>query len=375
VHVITESTPFGGAQRNTLLTLKGLKHSGYQTELICGPDGPLIQEVEALKIKVHVINELIRNILPEKDFIAFYKLCKLFKSGNYKLVHTHSTKAGILGRLAAWKVGIPSVVHTIHGVPFEMNGDYKSRIYVRLEKLVGMKTHAIICVGEDLKNEVSKWKIIQKEKLHTIYSGIDLNSYVPRRPATQMKQELGIEEAWPIVGSIGRLSKQKAQHYLIDAISHLAKKYSKIKLILIGNGELRCQLDKQVYDKGLSSHIIFLGERDDIPDLLNILDVYAMSSLWEGVGRALTEAMYCRVPIVATPVNGVKELIRHEVTGLLTPVRDSHRLATSIERLVVDRPLAQCMAINAHRMAAELMGGDRMVSAIENLYERLTRNG
>jgi glycosyltransferase involved in cell wall biosynthesis len=371
VHVITESTPFGGAQRNTLLTLKGLMRDGYQTELVCGPGGPLIREAEALGVRVHVIDELIRQVQPAQDCRALFKLYKLFKSQKYGLVHTHSTKAGLLGRLAAWWAGVPSIVHTIHGVPFEMNGDYKSRFYIYVERLMGLMTHCVICVGGILRQEVAAWKMVPRGKSCTIYSGIDLDKYIPQRSAAEMKQELKLEDAWPIVGCIGRLSEQKAQYYLVDAISHLAGKYPQIRLILVGDGELRSQLARQVCDKRLLSHVLLLGERDDIADLLNIFDVYAMSSQWEGVGRALTEAMYCGLPIVATPVNGVKELIQHEVTGLLTPTRDSHGLATSIERLVADRNLARHLGSNAHQVAAELMGGERMIKAIEEVYRNL----
>jgi glycosyltransferase involved in cell wall biosynthesis len=370
-HVITESTPFGGAQRNTLLTLKGLTRDGYRAELICGPRGELIREAEAINVKVHVVDELIRQIDPSKDCWALLTLYKLFKSHKYDIVHTHSTKAGLVGRLAAWWAGIPSIIHTVHGVPFEMAGNYRSKLYITLEKLIGLVTDRVICVGEILRQEVATWNIVPSQKLSTIYSGIDLSEYISRRSTIQMKQELGIEDAWPIIGCIGRLSDQKAQHYLVDAISNLTKKYPKIKLILIGDGECRHQLEKQIFDKELLSHVILLGDRDDIADLLNIFDIYAMSSLWEGVGRALTEAMYWGLPIVSTPVNGVKELIDHEVTGLLTPTRDPNALAGSIDRLLVDVDLAKQIGSNARERVEEFMGGERMIKAIEEVYSHL----
>jgi glycosyltransferase involved in cell wall biosynthesis len=371
VHVITESAPFGGAQRNTLLTLKGLMRDGYQTELICGPGGPLIREAQAVEVRVHVIDELVRPVDPPKDSRAFLKLYRLFKSEKYGIVHTHSTKAGFLGRMAAWCAGVPCIVHTIHGVPFEMNGDYKSRFYINLERAMGLITHCVICVGDVLRQEVAAWKMMPRRKLCTIYSGIDLGEYIPQRSSTQVKQELGLEHVWPIVGCIGRLSEQKAQHYLVDAISHLTEKYPQITLVLVGDGELRSQLDRQICDNGLSSHVLLLGERGDIADLLNIFDVYAMSSLWEGVGRALTEAMYWGLPIVATPVNGVKELIHHGVTGVLTPTRNSPALAASIDRLVADPALGRYLGSNARQMAEELMGGEPMIKAIEGIYREL----
>jgi glycosyltransferase involved in cell wall biosynthesis len=370
-HVITESTPFGGAQRNTLLTLKGLIRDGYQTDLVCGPGGPLIQESEILGVRVHVIDSLTRDINPHKDFRTFVKLYKLFKSKKYSLVHTHSTKAGFLGRLAAYYSGVPYIVHTLHGLPFEIGNDYKSRFYINFERIIGLITHYVICVGDVLREQVVDWEMLPSKKLRTIYSGIDFKEYIPRCSAFQKKQELGVEAAWPIVGCVGRLSEQKAQYHLIDAISNLRKKYPEIRLILVGDGELRSQLEKQICDNALSSNVLLLGERNDIADLLNIFDVYAMCSLWEGVGRALTEAMYWRLPIVATAVNGVKELIKHEETGLLTPTRNPLALAASIDRLAVDPTFAHHLGISARLMVERLMNVEWMIKGIEEVYGEL----
>jgi glycosyltransferase involved in cell wall biosynthesis len=256
-----------------------------------------------------------------------------------------------------------------------MNEDYKSRFYINLEQMVGLVTDRVICVGEVLRQEVASLKMVSRRKLCTIYSGINLEEYIPQRSSAQTKRELGLEEVWPIVGCIGRLSEQKAQFYLVEAISHLTEKYPQITLVLVGDGESRSQLERQIRYNNLSSHVLLLGERGDIADLLNIFDVYAMCSLWEGVGRALTEAMYWGLPIVATPVNGVKELIQHGVTGLLTPTRDSPALAASIDRLVADPALGRQLGSNARRMAEEFMGGESMIKAIEEVYRDLAVAG
>jgi glycosyltransferase involved in cell wall biosynthesis len=373
VHVITESQPFGGAQRNTLLTLKGLVRDGYAAELICGPGGPLISHTQALNIPVHVIPELIREVDPRKDCRALFRLYQLFRSRAYHIVHTHSTKAGLLGRLAARWAGVPGIVHTFHGVPFEMNGDFRSKLYIALERYVASFTHDFACVGESLKQEILSWQIAPDEKFVTIYSGIDFSSYIPKRTVQEIKRHIGIEEAWPIIGCVGRLSEQKAQHYLVEASAILQKQYPHLQLLLVGEGELRPLLQKRIEELALSSHVSLLGERDDIADLLNIFDIYAMSSLWEGVGRALTEAMYWKLPIVATPVNGVKELIVHEETGLLVPPRNPTALAAAIDRLASDYDLRKRLGTNARQKAEELMDGQQMIVALEELYQNLKR--
>lgn len=370
-HVITESQPFGGAQRNTLLTLKGLARDGYDAELVCGPGGPLIPAANAIGVRVYEIPDLVRSISPWKDYRAFLSLYRLFQARRYQIVHTHSTKAGVLGRMAARWARVPTIIHTVHSVPpLELNGRLRSRIYFALERWVGSFTHNLICVGELFRQEVSAWKVVPDEKLLTIYSGIDFPSYVPRRTAAETKQQLGVQQAWPIIGCIGRLTEQKAQHFLIEAVALLKDKYPRVQLILVGDGELRPFLEKRIGDLALSRYVLLLGERDDVADLLNVFDIYAMSSRWEGVGRALTEAMYRALPIVATSVNGVKEMILHEETGLVTPPCDPEALASAVDRLTSDRELAQRLGANAQQKAEALMDGQHMISAIEELYAK-----
>ncbi|MGH7797303.1 MAG: glycosyltransferase family 4 protein [Candidatus Binatia bacterium] len=371
-HVITESAPYGGAQRNTFLTVKGLIKDGYDAELICGPGGPLIQEARAAGVPVHVMADLVRPVDPVKDCRALLRLYRLFRSRRYHIVHTHSVKAGLLGRLAAWCAGVPLIIHTLHGVPFRINKDLKSRFYIVYERLLGLMTRCFVCVGEVLRQEISAWKIAPEKKLATIYSGIDFSSYAPRHTALETKRKLGAEGAWPIVGCIGRLSEQKAQHYLVEAVALLIDKYPQIKLLLVGEGRLRSLLEKQIGDRGLSSNVSLLGERDDIADLLNVCDVYAMSSRWEGVGRALTEAMHMALPVAATSVDGVTELIYHEKTGLLVPPENPWALANAIDRLVSDRELAKRLGLNGRQRVKELMDGERMVLALEELYQKLS---
>lgn len=372
VHVITESVPFGGAQRNTLLTVKGLVRDGYGAELICGSGGPLIDEARAAGVPVHVFADLVRPVSPFKDCRALLQLYRLFRANEYHIVHTHSVKAGLLGRLAAWWARTPVIIHTLHGVPFKIERDFKSKFYIGYERFLGFITHCFVCVGDVLRQEISAWKIAPDEKLTTIYSGIDFSAYMPRHTTLETKEKLGLEEGWPIVGCVGRLSEQKAQNYLIEAVALLTEKYPQIKLLLIGEGGLRSSLEKQIADRDLSSNVSLLGERDDIADLLHVCDVYAMSSRWEGVGRALTEAMHMGLAVVATSVDGVTELITDEKTGLLVSTENPSALAVAIDRLASDRALVKRLGSNARQRVKELMDGQQMILAIEQLYAKMT---
>lgn len=367
-HVITSSDPFGGAQRNTLLSVKGLIRDGYDVELICGPGGQLIPEAKVVGATVHVLDDLVRPLHPIKDARVLFQLYRLLRSKKYHVVHTHSVKAGLLGRLAAWLARNPVIVHTIHGVPFVISNDLRSKVYFFYERLAGYITRRVVCVGEVLRQEVMSWKVLLDKQLITIYSGIEFSSYVPRRSALEMKKDLGLEGCWPIIGSVGRLTECKAQKYLIEAAGRLTTEYPHLRLLFVGEGELRPFLEQRIRELGLSNHVYLLGERDCIADFLNIFDFYAMSSEFEGVGRALTEAMYWALPIVATPVYGVKEVIIQEDTGLLVPPRDTEALAAAMARLFSDPVLAQRIGSNAKKKAEELMSGDRMIADLEKLY-------
>jgi glycosyltransferase involved in cell wall biosynthesis len=369
-HVITESAPFGGAQRNTLLSVVGLAARGVEAELVCGPGGRLVTAAREAGVPVHVVNDLVRRPAPVHDVRALVALVRLFRAGKYDVVHTHSVKAGLLGRVAARLAGIPCIVHTIHGVPFVIDRRLRSRVYLTYERWLAPHTHRVVCVGEVLRQEVASWGVIPSERLQTIYSGIDFDAYAPARPVAAVKQALGLEDAWPIVGSVGRLTECKAQWDLIDGLAVLLRRMPAAALVLVGDGELREALDRQRRALGVETRVHLLGERDDVPDLLPMFDVYAMSSRFEGVGRALTEAMYAARPIVATPVYGVREVIRHEETGLVVPTGAPDAVASAIERLANDRALAARLGAAARETALTLMDGRRMVDDLEHLYER-----
>lgn len=370
-HVITESNPFGGAQRNTLLTVQGLARDGYPVELVCGPGGALIERAEECGIPVHVMPDLTRKTDPRRDLRTAVALYRLFRARRYRIVHTHSTKAGLLGRLAAAAARVPVVVHTFHGFPFVLDDGFRSRLFVALERWVGRFTDASVCVADALRAEVSNWRIARRQTLVTIYSGIDFEAQRRRRPPAEVRRELGVDSNSPLVGSIGHLREAKAQHDLIDAIGVLRADCPDVRLVIAGEGEQRGFLEAHIRDQRLSHHVQLLGERDDVPDLLGTFDVYAMSSHWEGVGRALTEAMYWGLPVVVTGVYGVKEIVLHEDTGLVVPPRDPKALAAAIQQVLADRDLAARLGARAKQRVKEQMSGERMIESLERLYAEL----
>jgi glycosyltransferase involved in cell wall biosynthesis len=372
VHVITESVPFGGAQRNTLLTVERLVRSGWSVELVCGaPGGRLVEAAARAGAMTHVIPELVRTTAPWTDVHCLARLVRLFRSRRYDVVHTHSTKAGLLGRLAARAVRAPVVIHTFHGFPFVIDASLRSRVFVQVERLVGALTDGSICVAEALRREVESWRIPGHQKLVTIYSGIDLGACRPRREPADVRRELGIDPDVPIVGTVGHLRDAKSQEHLLEAAAILRREHPRLQLLVVGEGERRGFLEQRIRELSLEGTARLLGERNDVADLLGVFDVFAMCSLWEGVGRALTEAMARGLPVVVTPVYGVKELVHDGETGLTVPPRDPAALAAAIGRLLADRALADALGARARSLVEERMSAETMMKEIEALYREL----
>src|SRR5262249_54575150 len=232
-----------------------------------------------------------------------------------------------------------------------------SRIFVAVEGLVARGTDGLICVAEALRREVATWTSPPSPKVVTIYSGIDFAAIAPRKSREAVRETLALGDAWPVIGAVGHLREAKAYEVLIEAAGILRQSYPRLRLLIVGEGERREFLESRIRDAGLSASVTLLGERRDVADLLGTFDVYAMSSLWEGVGRAMTEAMYRALPVVATAVYGVPELVLNGETGLVVPTRDPVALAASIDRLLCDRALADRLGAAARRRVEERMSG------------------
>jgi len=377
LHVITESN-LGGAQRNTLLTIKGLLRRGFEVHVACGPYGPgdceaLPREAAACGATVHIIRSLVRNINPVKDTAALVALAKLLVRGKYDVVHTHSTKAGMLGRLAARALGVPIVVHTFHGVPFDTRRDnWKTFMCFAAERFFSRFCDKLVSVGEVLRQELIRHKAASAEKIETIRSGVDFPELDAPLDKLTARRRLGLPDGAPVVGFVGRLAQQKAPEVLMQAFAAVKSALPDARLVYVGEGPLRSELETMAADTGLEHCVHLLGERADVPQILPAFDVFALPSRWEGIGRALTEAMYLGLPVVCTGVNGVPELVKHEVTGLIAQVDNPAEIADRILEVLTDGVKARRLGDAAHRIVRELMSADAMVDSIIELYERLS---
>ncbi len=362
LHIITRLI-IGGAQENTLYTVAGLnRHPQFAADLLTGPglgpEGELGSLLKELDIQPLYLNLSRRNINPLYDFYVLLKYYRVIKQGNYDIVHTHSSKAGILGRLAARLAGVKVIVHTIHGLPFH---PYQNRLYnqfyVNLEKLVAPITDRIISVADAMTEKAVAAGVAGPDKFLTIRSGMKLKRFTnPDGDRTKDRCSLGIKPDEVVIGKIARLFHLKGHKYLIEAFARLVPKHPGIRLMFAGDGILLKRLREQAAELGVLDKIIFLGlvKRSAIPGTIAMMDIVAHTSLREGLARVLPQALAAGKPVVSFDVDGAKEVIINKKTGLLIPAKDVTALAEAIDYLLENPQSAATMG-QARR---ELVRGD-----------------
>ncbi len=381
LHLITESN-LGGAQRNTLETVRRLPKDGYVPILAAGPDGPgdagaLMRAAADADLETHTIDSLRRSISPLADLEAYRCIRKLIRDLKPAIVHTHSTKAGILGRLAARAEKTPAVVHTIHGTPFhDRVGKLRHLLYAACERHAAKATDVLLAVAEAVKSEFVVAGVAPAEKIEVVYSGVDFEQLHPGGPRQHTREKLGIKDSEVLVIAVGALRECKGHRHLIKAAARLGSGGdSKYRFAIAGEGELRTQLERAIREQELQDRLHLLGERSDVADILEAGDIYVQPSLWEGLGRALTEAMYARKPVVASAINAIPELVEDGVTGLLVPAGSSQELAAAISRLADDRDLAARLGESAKRRVEVSMSVTTMIERICEIYRRVLGEG
>ncbi|NQV38839.1 MAG: glycosyltransferase family 4 protein [Candidatus Marinimicrobia bacterium] len=371
LHIITD-LPIGGAQDNTLHTIEELDKTRYELTLICNSKGPLLERAKKIpEIKLINLKYLERDIRPVKDALAFIILIKILICNQYHIVHTHSSKPGVLGRLAAWIIGIPVIIHTVHGFPFhdQMNGSLKT-ILIAIERSMARISNHLITVSNLNLIKIINLNIAPRHKLTNIYSGIDFKKFANHNN-NSLRIELSIPDSTKIIGSIGRLSLQKDPLCFIRAIPIVREAFPDSHFILVGSGELKEKITQAIKKLRLEDCVSLLGSRDDIPNILHSIDLFVLSSIYEGLGRSLTEAIYCKLPVVATNVEGVPELVQNNNTGCLVEPVDEIGLAHGIINQLKNPAKARLMAEKAFEFVKSNFDVHSMVTQIDQLYKEI----
>jgi len=385
LHIITRFDK-GGSAQNTYLSLLGLRKKNYQLSLVSGLSLESEMKYEEIKAKekdIQILKSegieftqcpfLLRRINIIKDLKAFFNIWRIIKKYNPLIVHTHSSKAGLMGRLAAKLAGTPIIVHTPHGhVFFGYFGPFKTKLFIIFEKLASRITDKIVALTNREKKDHILFKIAEEDKFSVIYSGIELNilKESSSEEKQNLKKELGIPENSLIVGTAGRLVPVKGPEFLVKASKYIISKYPDTYFMFTGDGPLEQDLKRKALEMGISDNIIFLGWRDDLAKIISIYDIFVLPSLNEGMGRVLVEAMALGKSIVASNVGGIPDLVIHGKNGFLVPPKNPKELAKYIQVLLEDKDKREKMGLAGKEIASNFTS-ERMVEKIANLYKKL----
>ncbi len=380
-HVITRLI-LGGAQENTLHTVELLQASGrFDVTLVTGPalgpEGSLLERATRQPFHTIVVPQMRRAIHAVRDHSTYHTLKRLFRRERYDIVHTHSSKAGILGRFAARKAGVPVVVHTIHGLPFHpYQPRLTHRLYVTLERMAARRSDKIICVADAMTAQAVAAGVAAPNKFVTIYSGMDLDAFLAAdTKRDEVRRRLGFGRGDLVVGKIARLFELKGHEYVFESFRRLAGRFPTLKLMLVHDGILRKDFGQQLERMGLRDRVIFTGivPPDEIPELIAAMDVLVHASLREGLARTLPQALAVGRPVVSFDVDGAREVVFDDKTGYLVPAKDVDGLTAALERLLGDAALRQRLGAEGRRLVDPTFRKETMVDRIVELYDELLR--
>ncbi|MFN0277439.1 MAG: glycosyltransferase family 4 protein [Pyrinomonadaceae bacterium] len=378
LHIITRMI-VGGAQENTLLSVVGLDAMPeYDVTLLSGIDqgreGELLSQARETT-QLIVLPEMGRNINPFSDLVAFWKLYKLIKTGRYHIVHTHSSKAGVLGRIAAWLAGTPIIVHTLHSLVFH---DYQpwivNRAWWLAKKICAPFTDFFISVSSVISDKAIAAGIAKPEKFRTIYSGMELDWFLNAEfDPESVKHEFGIPLDSPVVGKIARLFPLKGHDQLMDSAPEIVKRVPNVRFFLIGDGVLLEHLQERARKYGIFDNFVFAGliDRERIPEMISAMDVVVHTSLREGLARVLPQSLAMGKPCVSFDIDGAREVVINDYTGYLVEAFDSKGLADGVTRLLKDENLRKTFGENGKRHVDPNFRAEKMVADISEVYQML----
>lgn len=301
------------------------------------------------------------------DYFSFLKVARVIKSMKPDILHTHNSHAFIDGTLAALVAGQTMVVNTDHA----RNYPDKKRLLL-FERVCAGFAREIVAVSDHTRNQLSEYSRIPKDKIKIIPNGIDPSNYDIDVDTESKRRELGISDFSPVLGLGVRLSRQKGIEYLLEAMPALVLQFPRIVLLIAGKGEMEQELRQKSERLGIAQHVRFLGARMDWNEILHLLDAYVLPSVWEGMPLAILEAMAAKRPIVATSVGGVPSVIENNRHGLLVPPKNANQLANAISALLRDGAFSKRLAENSRQRFFERFTVEKMISAYEQLYLRMT---
>jgi len=325
----------GGAQKQALELIKGLDKDKFSPILYTAKEGILVKEaLEISGLELRLSSFLERSINPIKDFFALLELCIFVKSKKIDILHTHSSKAGILGRLAGRLCRVKVILHTVHGWSFnDFQPLIKKKIFVWFERFCSSFTDVLIVVSEFDKAKGIALGIGREDKYRIVRYGID-QSVFKKNSGSELKRSLGVFPQDVLVGTVCCFKPQKAPQDFVKVAYLISRQHPNVKFILAGDGESRPEVEKLIQEYGLKNKVILVGWRNDIAEIMSALDIFVLTSLWEGLPVSVLEAMSCSKPVVATDTGGIREVIIDGKTGYLAEPHDVNGISDKLRDLV-----------------------------------------
>lgn len=365
LHVTQAS--IGGTAEYIKLFFKNIDREKFELILVCPSYGSLKEDIENMGFKVHVI-EMQRNINIFQDYKCYLKLKLLMKNLNVNIVHCHSSKGGVLGRIAARSNNIPSIYNP-HGWSFSMNvGEKKKMAYALIEKMCSKYTTKIINISDYEQSLALEYNIAPRDKMVTIYNGIDVQAYSENVDRNKMLKKLSIPKDAYIIGMVARLTDSKSPETFLEVAEVLSKKIGNSYFLLVGDGELRDKIENLISSKKLNDRIKITGWVSDVNKYISIFDVGILTSKWEGFGLVLAEYMAAGKPVVASWVGGIPNVIKDNYNGKLIKSLQPSEFVDAIIKIKNNKEIREKFITNATKTVNRDFKIDRVVKEHEKLY-------
>jgi glycosyltransferase involved in cell wall biosynthesis len=372
LHVITRF--IGGSGGNTLISAVGMDPDRYETWVASMPGGPLWEEARAGGVRTVHIQHMRERISPVDDLLACLELVRLIRRERFSVVHTHCSKAGFIGRVAARLAGVPVVVHTFHiFAAHEGLGRLRRLAYLALDRSVRSFAHRYVAVAPRVAREAVEQRLAPPGSVVVVPSAVDLG-HIPTHEDPEVRAELGLDKDAPLVGTVGRIVAQKSPLDFVRMCALIREKRPDARFVMVGDTTLESAgLEEETRHEAerLGVPVLFTGFRADAPRVAAAFDVYVVPSLYEGLGRAVTEAMASGRPVVATAVNGVPDLVEPGSTGLLAAPGDPASLARAVLWMLDHPEEAAEMGAQGRERVRSHFASSLMCSALGALYDEL----
>lgn len=378
-HIITRMI-VGGAQENTLLTIKGHIEKGHEVVLVTGfspgREGELLKNVEMPSFSIVEIPELVREVSPFKDLKALSRLQAYLEKEKFDVVHTHSSKAGIIGRIAARRAGVPVVVHTVHGQAFHAYEKFwKKKMYILAERIAAKYCDKIYAVAQAMIDQCVEAKVAPREKYMVVYSGMDTAAFSNAKRDMELRKSLGIPENAKVVATVARLFPMKGYEEMLPAAAQLVKKFPDLHFLPVGDGPMFEELQKQIAELGMSDRFHFAGlvPPHKVCDYIAQADLLWHLSLHEGLPRAVVQALAVGIPAIGYKLDGTPEVILNGETGYVTAPQDVDAVVRHSSELLENGDLRKEMGEKGKALVIERFAWRRMADILEEEFLALLK--